>query len=201
MFAISLGILSGLLQIYGYIFYARKTILGHIKPNTASWGLWAFGAVLESGSYIFATGDWAKNILPAACALSAIAFFFLALYKGHFRKLDSFEYLIITLDLIAILIWWYTESALYANIYIVLTAVISFIPIFRHAWKNPEQEDAGPWFIWTWAYALLTVIVILNFTIWQELIFPVTYIFLSLTLAILSLDSRIPKTFSFRRLQ
>jgi hypothetical protein len=199
MLLLTLGILAGLLQLAGYALYARETVLGHIKPNTASWGLWALGAVLESGSYAIATQDIAKNILPVLCALSAIAFFFIALRRGHFEKIDCFDWIIIGLDIVAVAIWVSTRSAIYANIYIVTTAVFSFVPIFRHAWRDPKHENATPWIIWTLAYSLLTAVVLIDFISWTELVFPATYVLLCTIIGCLAWDRRIPGKMRLRK--
>ena len=201
IFTSSLGIFAGILQVIGYVFYIKKINIGRVKPNTASWSIWAFGAVLESSSYVFATGDWVKNILPVACAISAVVIFVYCLRHGHFEKPTRFEWFIVLLDCVAIFIWWWYSSAVYANLYLVLTAVISFIPIFLHVWHDPMVEDAKPWYIWTLAYSLLAVVVILRWEKWEDLVYPVIFVILHIIVAILSIDRRVPGTLRFNRLK
>lgn len=196
---IALGIFAGLLQIAGYVSYFKKIGIGRVKPNAASWGIWAFGAVLESSSYVFATGDWVKNILPIACSASAVVLFFICLYRGHFEKLTKFEWFISTLDCFAILIWWHYESAVYANLFLVLTAVISFVPIIAGVWKDPMVEDSYPWFLWTIAYSVLALVVILRWEKWEDIVYPGIFIILHVAVAVLALDKRVPKTLQFTR--
>ena len=199
MFSIALGVTAGLLQLIGYFYYVKKINIGRVKPNTASWSIWAFGAVLESTSYIFATGDWVKNILPIACALSAVFIFLYCLRYGHFNWPTRFEWSLVVLDCIAILIWWYYSSAVYANLYLVLTAVISFIPIIWHVWKDPMVEDALPWFVWTGAYSVLAVVVLLRWEKWEDLVYPAVFAVLHVIIAVLALDRRVPRTLKFNR--
>lgn len=194
-----LGILAGVLQVVGYIFYVKKINLGRIKPNTASWSIWAFGAVLESSSYVFVTGDWVKNILPIACAVSAIVIFIYCFRHGHFEKPTKFEWSLVFLDCVAVFIWWWYSSAVYANLFLVLTAVISFIPIFLHIWKDNMVEDAKPWFIWTLAYAVLALVVMLRWEKWEDLVYPAIFVILHIVVAILAIDSRIPNTLQFSK--
>jgi hypothetical protein len=193
MISIFLGAVGGVLQIGGYILYAKKITAGRVKPNAASWGIWTFGAALETASYIGVTGDWVKNILPIICALSAIIFFFYCLHRGYFGKVDNFEKIIVVLDIFAIFIWWLFESAVYANFLLIATAIISFIPIIRHVWKDPMVEDTRPWLLWTTAYTILLVVVILRYEKWEDLVYPIVFIPLHLIVGILALDSRAKK--------
>ncbi len=195
---IVLGIMAGLLQLIGYVSYVKKINIGRVVPNTASWSIWAFGAVLESSSYALATGDWVKNILPVVCAASAIAIFFYCLRLGHFHRLSRFEWFLVLIDCAAIFIWWWYGSAIYANLFLVLTAFISFVPIVAHAWRDPMVEDSLPWFIWTVAYATLSVVVLLRWEKWEDLVYPLVFVVLHLMVAVLSLDNRVPKSWNFR---
>lgn len=197
VFTVSLGIFAGLLQVIGYLFYVKKINVGRVRPNTASWSIWAFGAVLESSSYVFVTGDWVKNILPIACAVSAVAIFLYCLRKGHFKRPTNFEWSLVLLDSVAIFIWWWYSSAVYANLFLVITAVISFVPILAHVWHDPMAEDSNPWFVWTSAYAVLALVVILRWEKWEDLVYPLVFVILHIFVAVLALDKRIPNTLRF----
>jgi hypothetical protein len=188
--SVFLAISAGLTQIYGYIEYGRKTFIGRIKPNAASWGIWAFGAFLESVSYIFLTKDWVKNILPVVCALSAITFFVIALKRKHFLKPTNFELFIVVVDIAIIFVWFVTSSHALANILFVLTAVVSFVPMINNTFRNPKHEHAFPWSIWTLAYLLMTVAVIMRWEKWEELVYPLVFVILHAVVAYLALDKR-----------
>ena len=191
MFLIStISILSGVTQFQGYAIYTKDTIFGKIRPNAASWSIWAFGAVLESVSYIFLTGDILKNVLPIVCAVSAVLFFLLCLKRGHFEKITRFESVIVIADITIIIIWFLTQSPFYANLLFIFTAIVSFVPIIMHVYKNPLYEKAFPWFIWTSAYALQTFVVIARFEKAEDLMYPLVFFVLHLIVAILAIDSR-----------
>lgn len=193
-FSVALGIFAGLLQIAGYFDYFKKIGIGRIKPNAASWSIWAFGAVLESASYVFVTGDWVKNILPIACAVCAVSLFLICLKRGHFEKVTRFEWILVIADCIAIFVWWWFESAVYANLLLVLTAIVSFIPIIMHVWKDPKAEHARPWFLWTYAYATLALVVVFRWEKWEDFVYPGIFLILHLIVAVLALDSRRKKS-------
>lgn len=184
------SIFSGIAQLLGYIIYSKYTIFGKIRPNAASWSIWAFGAVLESLSYIYLTGDVLKNILPIVCAISAVLFFVICTVGGYFKRPSNFEISIIIVDIAIIIVWFITKSPLYANILLILTAVISFIPLIINVYKNPTYENSFPWFIWTLAYGLQTVVVLFRFEKAEDLIYPVVFFVLHIIVAFLAIDLR-----------
>lgn len=190
LFSIVTGVFSGITQLGGYVLYVKKINLGRVKPNTASWAIWAFGSLLESVTYIYTTNDWVKNILPVICALSAIALFVYCAHFGHFQKPSIFDFFLVCLDCVAIFLWWYYSSASYANLALVVTAIISFIPITIGVWDNPKSEHALPWFVWTIAYSMLTVVVLTRWEKWEDLIYPLVFAILHFIVAVLSVDKR-----------
>ncbi len=190
MISIYLGILSGVLQIIGYVEYFKKVFGGRIRPNAASWGIWAFGAVLESSSYLFVSRDWVKDILPITCATLAVIFFLIAFKRGFFSKPTKFEQILVIIDILILLFWLITSSAILANILFLLSAIVSFIPIIRHVYNDPFAEHAQPWFFWTAAYAAMCVTVIMRWEGWEAFLYPLLFLVLHLIIALLALDVR-----------
>ncbi len=190
MIILSISILSGIIQFTGYLIYARKVVFGSIRPNAASWSVWAFGAVIESVSYIYLSQDILKNILPIVCALSAILLFLMCLIRGYFTKITSFETAVVVADVIITIIWALTGSPFVANVLLVLTAVISFVPIITAVYKNPTYERAFPWFVWTVAYVLQLTVVIARFEKPEDLLYPIVFAILHIVVALLALDIR-----------
>lgn len=186
--SIVLGALAGLLQLIAYAIYGRHVLHGRIKPNTASWSIWTLGAVLETVTYVFVTGDWVKNILPVVCAISALTLFGFCFTKGKFEQLSRWEWVLTALDMGAILIWWFYQSAVYANFLLVSTAVLSFVPLFLHAWRKPDAENALPWGIWSLAYLLMTLAVVLRWEKAEDLVYPITFLVLHLVIAVAAID-------------
>jgi hypothetical protein len=195
MFIVGLviSVLASFFQIFGYLVYIRKITDGVIRPNAASWSIWTFGAVLESYSYIVVTGDWVKNLLPVTCTVLAIVLFIFCLSRGHFFRPTKLEFGIVVMDCIAILVWWYFSSALYANLLLIVTAIVSFLPIMHNTFVDPESENATPWFLWTVAYGLLGLVVLIRWEKWEDLIYPLAFFLLHLIVGIMSVDRKKPK--------
>lgn len=191
MIAIISSVIAGLLQLIGYIIYYKKVLTGSIVPNTASWLIWAIGGILTTSSYIFVSKDIVKDILPIVCSLTVVFIFILCLLRGKFGKIDSFEWVIIILDIGITLYWYFSKDAFITNVLFVLSAFPSFIPIIRAAWKNPENESSLPWVIWSLAYVCMTITVLLRYDKWQDLFYPVALFCLHIIIAALASDFRI----------
>ncbi len=183
-----LGIGAGLLQLVGFAFYNKQIFHGTSVPNAATWTVWAFIGLLSGFSYAAMTGDVAKYFLPLASALASVVTFVYSLFAGKFRCLDRWEWLVLALGVLGGLVWWWSRSATYANLIVVGAEIIAFFPLMRGVWKNPALERPLPWLIWTSAYSVNALVVLLRWTgHYQDLVFPVSMIFLHLAVALLSL--------------
>lgn len=185
-----IAISSGLLHLVGYSLYAKGIFSGNIKPNAASWSIWAFSAVLEGLSYIYVTNDVYKNILPIICTISSIALVVACFFRGSFKPLTSFEKKIVALDIIIMVIWYLTESSFIANLLLVITAVISFVPIIKDTRDDPYSEDATPWFVWSLAYTFQLIVVVGRWQKWEDLLYPLVFLVLHLLVAFYARNSR-----------
>ena len=47
MDVLAIGIMAGLLQVAGYAFYSSKMLKRDIRPNAASWLMFAYGTTLQ----------------------------------------------------------------------------------------------------------------------------------------------------------
>jgi len=168
------GILAWLavtLQLAGHTIYVRSVLRSSMQPNTASWLIWAYGGVLEAASYIAMSGDWVKWLLPIACNFACVVTFALLLGKGRFAWLSSWEWICLGIDMMGLIVWWHWRSATWAHLVMQIGVPISFVPIFLSVWRNPANEHPLPWVIWSAAYFLGTVTVVLRWQEWPEVVF------------------------------
>ncbi len=150
----------------------RNAFSGSIRPNPASWSIWAFASILNLISYAEMTGDWPKVILPAACSVMNMITFLACLFKGRLRKLKTIEWTILIFDAAIVLFWWFSKSALYANLLLQVSSLISFLPLIFDVWKKPSIEKPMPWLLWTVGYMLLFSIVLLRWEKWEDAVYP-----------------------------
>ncbi|HMP85084.1 MAG TPA: hypothetical protein PKE08_00240 [Candidatus Paceibacterota bacterium] len=178
-FSILLSLLAGITQVIGYMFYWRGVRSGKIDPNAASWFIWAYGSLLNFATYNIMSGDMVKDILPFMCSVSCMVIFALMVYRNGIGRLDKIDYAIIASD-IAVTFIWFLIGATEANLTLQLTEFISFIPLIRGLLRGTDKEEILPWVIWTCAYAMMTFTVIMRWEKWEDIVYPLMSLFLSL---------------------
>ncbi|MEA1925749.1 MAG: hypothetical protein U9M90_00685 [Patescibacteria group bacterium] len=185
--AIALGVLAGLLHILVFALYNRQMLKGISQPNLATWILWVFLTVLNVSSYAVMSDDWVKSILPLASSIACILTFLFALYKGKLSKIDPWDGLALGIGIISSLVWWYYKSATYANLILQFSIAVSFVPTYRGVWNNSLKERALPWFMWSSAYILSIIVVILRWqSQYQDLVYPVNCLILHAVVGLLT---------------
>jgi len=109
-----------------------------------------------------------------------------ALFAGKFRRIDIWGWVTLLLGIISGVVWWLLQSATYANLIIILAESVAFIPLYRMLWKKPTFERPLPWYIWTSAYCIVTLIVLLKWEgRYEDLVYPGVMIFLHLGVGIM----------------
>ncbi|MEY2641342.1 MAG: hypothetical protein RL150_735 [Candidatus Parcubacteria bacterium] len=167
--------LAGLLQFFGYFLYAKDMIGGHNRPNPAAWMLWAVGNGIDLISYQLVAQDWIKNILPISCAISAIGIFILALARGKWdwREISKFDWFLIIADIVIVALAWMFDQNEIGHIFVLADTILIYIFVIRDCKEDPEAETFAPWFVWTCAYIVMLMAVILRFDTWWAVGYPV----------------------------
>lgn len=70
----TLAILSGVLQVAGYVLYIKKTLGKEINPNPTSWLMWAYGTTLVLVLELDRNAGWEILLLPFLCAVYVYLF-------------------------------------------------------------------------------------------------------------------------------
>lgn len=193
---ICLGILAGLLHVLAFILYNKQMLNGTSQPNSATWILWTFLTVLNVSSYAVMSDDWVKYILPLASSISCILTFLFSLYKGKLSKIDPWDGLALGIGIISSFAWWYYNSATYANLILQVSIAISFVPTYRGVWNNPRKEKSLPWYIWSSAYILSIIVIILRWqNQYEDLVYPLNCLVLHAVVGILA-EKNINKRYS-----
>jgi len=94
--------------------------------------------------------------------------------------------LVLVLDLGVLGFWTMTKSDEYTNLLFQIDVILSFIPIIRGTWKNPRCERALPWFVWSCAYVLFGATVLMRYEKWWDLMYPINYLALHLTVGFIA---------------
>ena len=185
----TLGVLSGVLQALGYIFYALG-LRYERDPNPTSWLMWAYGTSLITVLEWDRDATWVELALPVTCSLSSISIAMLCWWKGRMRWPKEIADcaalgadLIITIGYISAWIMLKygsltaEEQSMAALAFLLLanaTTVTSFIPQLREYASDPRNQSVLPWVTWTTAYATLVLATYLNNGLRSELmIYPI----------------------------
>jgi hypothetical protein len=211
-----LGIISGILQVFGYWFYLRND---EIDPNPVSWFMFAYGTAILVVLEWDKSATLAELILPISCALLSILVSVRCWKKS--RKLDptkwwpedwwpedkieQYSFVSDILITIGYILAWLLAFATFINTETRELAVFmflflsnlstfpSFYPILNTTYKHPEREYWLPWFLWAAAYILLGYITYATHgKIWHILMmYPVTCALLHALVGILALRKRV----------
>ena len=186
-----LGWMAFVIHLSAFVIYNRKMLSGQVRPNAATWTIWAFAASLNCLTYFFISEDWVKVLVPIAGSTACIFTFFFSLARGGFRRPDRFDIMVLVMGLGALLLWWWTRQAAHANLLLQVALNLAFIPVIRDVWDRPDRESPLPWSIWTLAYCVqLTIVLGRGLGHWEELVYPVTAILSHGLIGVLALRRR-----------
>jgi hypothetical protein len=194
------GVCALVLHLIAYGLYAREVFHERIRPNVITWLMWLFGGVVELVTYDAIFGaHWSSSALPFACVIGiggitlAIAYAQLRNYRKktiyRFHRPIALDYLLVLFDLAAIVYWLLGGDAVIANMLAVSTSLITFIPLWRTTYQDPEGEQDLPWILWSCAYLLMIGAVYFGDAP-HELglyFYPVYYLLLHMSIAVLTL--------------
>lgn len=159
-----LGVLSGLVHFFTSVLYMKKTWHGGVRPNRITWVLFSFLATVNFLSYYFVTQDLTKVVLPAGALLTCYAILALAFWRGQRGRVNPFDWIAFGVGVLAVGGWWYFSSAAFASVLLQIGGLAAMIPTYRSVIGNPKNESATVWLIWSAAYLLLAVNVLLSWT-------------------------------------
>lgn len=188
-----IGILAGILQFFGYAIYFFDVMRSGVRPNPASWLIWSYGNALICASYIFLNTDIsvAGDILPIVCGAACIVMTMLFFLFGKFRPLETFEKIIVGIDILITIVWVLSDfvglrlvplTAL--HIVLLISTCVSFFPLYLEVVRDHEAEKARAWIVWSVAYVLLLFVVIAEQGKAESFLYPFLYLALHAAVAI-----------------
>lgn len=162
----ALGLIAAILQVAGYAIYIRNFQRDAIKPNAASFFMFAYGTSLLAFLEWKSGASLALLALPFACAGLGVLVALMCLRAGATEPIDRFEARAFWTDIwLTIFYMLFALGLGDAQRFVVpfliatnLSAIICFVPILRSTWQTPERELPGPWIVWTAAYAMLAFV-------------------------------------------
>ncbi len=183
-----LGILAGIAQAAGYVWYLYHVIKKDIKPNVGSWLIWSYGNTILCWNYISLDTFSFKDSLPFICSVLCIFLAILFVFLHKFEKPSVKEIILLLVDIGITIYWLLSGESLFLQLLLHISVAISFYPIIDATKKDPTIERSVPWKLWSIAYLLLFFAQINSD--WILLIYPIHYLFWDVLMVILAKKSK-----------
>ncbi|MFA5070702.1 MAG: hypothetical protein WC528_05485 [Patescibacteria group bacterium] len=193
MISVVLSSIAIIGHVIAFVIYNKQMLKGESRPNAATWSIWVLGVGLNCATYIVMSGDIIKALILLAGSLGCTWTFFFSLFKGKLTRLNPWDIVAMIIGFFASFVWWHYRNATMANMILQIPIVISFLPTYRGIIRNPRNEKALPWFLWSGAYLLTIFTVILR---WQDkpldLVNPINYLFLHAGIGLFAQRKKLP---------
>ncbi len=205
-----LGLLAGIVQVFGYVLYIKKAQKHDIDPHPITWLIFAFDTALLTFLEFAAGASLALLFLPVLCSIGA-CYVALLIYKdGKISwpsdRLDKYILSVgifiavsycslFVLEQAGFIPASYTLFAAYLFLILSnLNTFVAFVPILKEVRAFPETEHAGPWMVWAGAYFLLLLATFIEVGVRVEgfllYLYPVSSMFLHGAVGVLALDRK-----------
>lgn len=151
---------AALIHLTAFGLYTKVTVRKTAKPVATSWGMWAFAATLNAITFRAMT-DTLSALQFIAGSVGCIVVFIALVFLGELRRLSGKEWAVITVGILAFVMWRLTTAAV-ANGILVASVIYSFWPTVASVRKDPASDWWVPWALWslstslTLSYKLLT---------------------------------------------
>lgn len=186
-----LAVVAALLHAGAYLLYSVQTKLGRSKPNPVSWSVWAFLAILNALTFKEMSG-WVPALQFMTGSVACFCTFIYALFVGKLTwpKRGAREWKFFGVGIIAAMVWFIFRSAEGANMLLLLGFVFSFKPTYEGVEADPNKETALPWTIWTVAFGVTIINLIVLHKGWVSFVTPSVMVIAHGAIAVLSREER-----------
>ncbi len=153
---LSLGIISGLVNLAGTGVYIAAVLQKRSSPERATWFIWLLmGSVAFLSQAAIGAHDslWFVGLQTVGVAI--VALLSLKYGEGGFSRNDS---LLILLALTGIITWLVTDNALFSLVMVVIVRAIGVTATVIKTYSHPRSETALPWLL----YAVSAVLAMLS---------------------------------------
>jgi hypothetical protein len=179
------GIIAGILSLFGYIPYIISIFQQKTRPNQVSWWVWSIiGSILVSSYY--SAGATHTLWVPLAQLTCQIPIALLSLKYGEGGKLHQLDKLCLVGAALSLLLWWRSGSPMVALAINIGMDMLGAIPTLRKTYHVPASEDLLSWSIF-WISNALNLLALEHWSV-SLLAYPL-YLF-SLGLILVALITR-----------
>ncbi|HWQ60269.1 MAG TPA: hypothetical protein VN420_03935 [Candidatus Fimivivens sp.] len=149
-------VVAACLHGVAYFLYCVQAKRGASKPNPAALLIWVILSVVNAAN-LTALSDWVASLQFITGSVATMMMFVFVLFVGKLAPLKKKEWGYVALALVAIIVrvkLGDRNGAMLASFIILLTGIISVIPIVQGLLESPSNEPFVPWLLWTVAFLL-----------------------------------------------
>ena len=140
------AVFSGVLSLLAYVPYLLDIYSGQTRPLRSSWLIWS---TLTSISLLAQIDEGASLSLWFAVAqtVGTISIFLVSIRRGMGGLLTRKDGPILAIALVGVLLWTWTDSAIYALILSIAVSLVAGFAAALKALQHPETETMLKWVI------------------------------------------------------
>ncbi|MEK7144935.1 MAG: hypothetical protein AAB794_03745 [Patescibacteria group bacterium] len=158
-------------SIAAYVQYFRDIKNGVIVPNRWSWLIWSVATAVEALTYEAVSDDWMKSIVFFIAAISCFGITVRIWSEATWKKPDWTEVVCVIASGFALLLWLQFQLTLWAHLLMVLAVPVAFVPTWKSAIGNPNNERSRAWGWWSIGDLLTLIVILVRFDKVEELPF------------------------------
>lgn len=134
-------LLGAFINLLGGIVYIRYTLMGKIKPNRISWGLWGLGvmivfvAEIKQGVGIQSLATFMVGFVPLLIFIASFA------NKNAYWKLTKLDLVFGLISICGLILWYSTGNPNLAISFSIIADLSAGIPTIVKSYKRPETEN------------------------------------------------------------
>lgn len=133
----------------GYAAYLLGLRRQTIRPNRASWLIWATATSLEALTYAAvnpsAPQGWVFALSAVACVLVTIGIW----HRSAWSPPSPTDTFCIAVCLTALVLWLVFRETFWAHMLVVAAVPVSFWPTWASLWADRSRERSPAWGLWT----------------------------------------------------
>lgn len=137
---IFVGVLANFL---GSLWYLKRIISGHTKPNLVSWFIWMLGPfigvffALKAGAGLSFLGVFMAGFTSFLVIIISI------FKKNAYWKINTFDMVCGIISLFSLMLYVFTHNLGISILFTITADSLAYIPTIIKSWKFPETESSS----------------------------------------------------------
>lgn len=140
------GVFASFIGILAFFPYIRDIITGATQPHRASWLIWTVMSSIALFSQLY-EGASTSLLYAGAQTMMTVLVFVLSVLFGSGKLLHKVDFLLLGVALVGLIMWYQSDSAVYALLCAVGISAIGGVAIAVKAFLFPDSETLSAWLL------------------------------------------------------